>query len=281
MGALTLGLIAAICWGLHDICVRQVSQNTPLMASLMMVLLAGSVLQTGIMATTGGFTPISGAAGGYAALSGVFFLLASLGLYGAFQRGPVKLVAPIIASYPILSVAWAMATGTPVSLLEWLAVFGIIIGVSVVAALSDHSTEDTPPIGRTIAYALVAAVGFAGTFAVGQLATGMADDLPIILVTRVVAVVLLTGLMVWKSLPFWPGRAALPLLLFMGALDGVALISVLSAGGLPDAQYASVASSVFGLLTIMMAWAFLKEHMTMPQWGGVALTFAGIGYLAL
>lgn len=281
MGALTLGLIAAFCWGLHDICVRRVSQNTPLMASLLMVLIAGSVLQTGIMATTGAFSAVSGKAVGYAALSGLFFLVASLGLYGAFQRGPVKLVAPIIASYPILSIGWAMMIGTPVSLLEWFAVLGIIAGVSVVAALSDHSTEDTPPIPRTIAYALVAAIGFGGTFALGQLATGMADDLPIILITRVVAIVLLTALMVWKSLPFWPGRTAVPVLVLMGSLDGIALMSVLSAGGLPDAQYASVASSVFGLFTIMMAWAFLKEHMTLPQWGGVALTFAGIGYLAL
>lgn len=281
MGALTLGLIAAFCWGLHDICVRKVSQNTPLMASLLMVLVAGTVLQVVIMAYSGSFTAVSGTAGGYAALSGVFFLIASLGLYGAFQRGPVKLVAPIIASYPILSVAWAVLSGTPISLPEWLAVTGIIIGVSVVAILSDHSNDETPPIGRTICYALVAAVGFAGTFAIGQLATGMADDLPIILLTRVVSILLLVPLMIWRGLPFWPGRTALPVLVMMGSLDGIALISVLSAGGLPDAQYASVASSVFGLLTIVMAWAFLKERMTIAQWGGVALTFAGIGYLAL
>lgn len=281
MGALTLGLIAAFCWGLHDISVRKVSQNTPLMASLLMVLFAGTVLQVAIMAGTGGFAPVPMEATLYAALSGVFFLIASLGLYGAFQRGPVKLVAPIIASYPILSVAWAMANGTQVSWLEWLAVLAIILGVSVVAMLSDRQAEDTPPMGRTIAYALVAAVGFAGTFAVGQMATAIAQDLPVIAITRVVAIVLLVGLMVAKSLPFWPGRPALPVLCLMGVLDGIALICVLSAGGLPDAQYAAVASSVFGLLTIIMAWAFLKEHMTRHQWGGVALTFAGVGYLAL
>lgn len=281
MSALTLGLIAAFCWGLHDICVRKVSQNTPLMASLLLVLVAGSVLQACIMVASDGFTAVSRAAAGYAALSGVFFLVASLGLYGAFQRGPVRLVAPIIASYPILSVGWAAVSGTPVSALEWLAVLAIIAGVSIVAALSDDSDAEVPPKGLTIVYALIAAVGFAGTFAIGQLATGMAHDLPIILITRVVSIVLLVGLMAAKSLPFWPGRSAVPVLALMGALDGVALICVLSAGGLPDAQYAAVASSVFGLLTIVMAWAFLKERMTAVQWGGCLLTFAAIGYLAL
>lgn len=281
MSALTLGLIAAFCWGLHDICVRRVSQNTPLMASLMMVLVAGSVFQAGIMVGTGTFSAVSGRAMGLAAISGAFFLIASLGLYGAFQRGPVRLVSPIIASYPILSVAWAVASGTPISALEWLAVLVIIVGVSVVAILSDNSDGDVPPMGLTILYALIAAAGFAGTFAFGQMATAMADDLPIVLITRVVAILLLAVVMVAKALPLWPGRAAIPVLVMMGVLDGIALISVLSAGGLPNAQHASVTSSVFGLLTIVMAWAFLKERMTLMQWGGVALSFAGIGYLAL
>ena len=281
IGALSLGLIAALCWGLHDICVRKVSQNTPLMASLLAVLIAGSILQGGIMAATGGFSSVSGRAAGYAALSGLFFLVASLGLYGAFQRGPVRLVAPIIASYPILSVGWAALSGTPISALEWGAVLVIIVGVSIVAALSDDSDTEIPPKGRTILYALIAAIGFAGTFAIGQVATGMAEDMPVILITRVVAIVVLVAIMAAKSLPFWPGRAAVPVLAMMGALDGIALICVLSAGGLPDAQYAAVASSVFGLLTVVMAWAFLKERMTGPQWVGVGLSFAGIGYLAI
>ncbi len=280
MGALTLGLIAAFAWGLHDILVRKVSQNTPLMASLLAVLVAGSVFQAVIMAATGTFTPVSASAAGYAALSGVFFLVASLGLYGAFQRGPVRLVSPIIASYPILSVAWAALNGTAVSLLEWLAVLAIIAGVSIVAALSDDSDGEVPPKGRTIFYAVIAAVGFAGTFAIGQLAAGMSHDLPIVMITRLAAIVLLLGVIAAKSLPYWPGKTALPVLAVMGAMDGIALICVLSAGGLPDAQYAAVASSVFGLLTIVMAWAFLKERMTALQWGGCLLAFAAIGYLA-
>lgn len=281
MNALSLGLVAALCWGLHDILVRRVSQSVPLLASLLTVLVAGSLLQTGIMAQQGAFTAVPRAAAGYALLSGVFFLVASLGLYGAFQRGPVRLVSPIIASYPILSVAWAVFTGTTIALGSWGAVLAIIIGVSAVAALSDDSEGDIPPRGRTILYAVISAVGFAGTFALGQQAAGMADDLPVILITRITSIVLLVVVILVRRVPMLPGWGALPVLALMGSVDGIALICVLSAGGLPDAQYASVSSSVFGLLTVIMAWAFLKERMTPPQWGGVALCFAGIGYLAL
>jgi drug/metabolite transporter (DMT)-like permease len=44
---------------------------------------------------------------------------------------------------------------------------------------------------------------------------------------------------------------------------------------------ASVASSIFGIVTILLAWKFLREPMRAFQWGGVALVFAGIAALGL
>ncbi|MCX8509028.1 MAG: EamA family transporter, partial [Rhodobacteraceae bacterium] len=83
-------------------------------------------------------------------------------------------------------------------------------------------------------------------------------------------------------------RAPLPLkgapygvLAVMGLCDATALGLVQSAGTLPRPEFAAVASSTFGMVTILLAWAFLKERMSTPQWGAVALVFAGIGYLAL
>lgn len=281
MSALGLGLIAAFAWGFHDICVRHLSQKTPLLASLLTVLSAGLVFHLAVMQSANGFQLISPEAVALAALAGVFFLMASLGLYGAFQRGPVRLVAPIIASFPILSVFWAAFMGASVTLLQWVSVLAILAGVSIVAAMSDDGTDQGPAKGRTILYAAIASLGFAGTFAVGQMAAEMSHHLPVTLVTRVTSILLLIGVIVAWKVPFWPGRKALGLLALMGLADGIALLCIVSAGGLPDAQYAAVAASVFGLLTIIMAWAFLGEKMALPQWIGCAVAFAGIGYLAL
>ncbi len=276
-----LGLIAALCWGFHDICVRFVSQSVPLLASLLTVLVVGLTFHLGLMVVMDGFAPLPAPAMGLSVASGAFFLMASLGLYGAFQRGPVRLVAPIIASYPILSVGWAALSGVPVHPLQWLAVLAIILGVSVVAALADDAATDVPPKGRTIFYAGVAAVGFAGTFALGQWAATLSHDLPVTLVTRVVAIALLIGVIGWFGLPFWPGLRAVPVLALMGIADGIALYCIFSAAELPDVQYAAVAASTFGLLTIVLAWAILREPMRAMQWAGCAVAFAGIGYLAL
>ena len=193
----------------------------------------------------------------------------------------MRLVAPLIASYPILSVGWATFNGATVSPLQWLAVLAIVIGVGWVAALSDTTRDKAPPIGPTIAYSLIAAIGFAGTFALGQMAAELSHDMPATLVTRVVAVGLAGGILIVGGLTFWPGGGALKWLVAMGCADGIALWCVVSAGSLPDAQYAAVTSSMFGLLTIVLAWMFLRERMTLQQWLGCVVAFGGVGYLAL
>ena len=281
MSALALGLIAAVMWSVHDVCVRFVSQKAPLMAALLTVLLVGTLFHLIVMSLQQSAIFPHRSVIGVSVLSGVLFLMASLGLYGAFQRGPVKLVSPIIASFPILSLAWAAWLGANISALQWGAVLLIILGVSLVAALSDHNQEQVPPAGKTIAYSVMAACGFAGTFAFGQMASVQSGELPVTLVTRCVAIALLVTGMITVKQTLWPGVAALPLLMVMGVADGIALLMINSAAHQPDAQYASVASSMFGLLTIVFAWLFLKERLTSLQWFGCLIAFAGVGYLAL
>ncbi len=281
MNTLALGLVAALCWGFHDICVRFLSQKTPINACIFAVLLAGLVFHSGLMTVTGQFTPIPARAVWLSLVAGAFFVMGTYGLYYAFQRGPVRLVSPLIAAYPILSVSWAAANGTRISALQWVAVIAIVVGVAVVAALSDDSTDQVPPKGPTILFSLISAVGFAGTFAFGQQAAQISHEMPTTLVARLLTVGVVIAVGLSLKLPFWPGRKALPWLVAMGVADGVALLCVLSAGTLPDPQYAAVTSSMFGLLTILLAWTFLKERMTLPQWGGCLVAFGGVGYLAI
>lgn len=281
MNAIGLGLIAACAWAVHDLLVRMVSQKVSMFAALFWVLLAGLGFHLCIMLTNGGLVLPIGRGLWLSVASGMFFLVASLGLYGAFQRGPVRLVAPIISSYPILSVTWAALGGAEVSGLQWLAVLGIVLGVSMVAALSDADKSTGHAMGPTILLAGVSSLCFAGTFALGQMASAASSEMAATLVTRATTLALLFGIITALRLPIWTGGRAAWVLTGMGALDAVALLSVLAAGGLANPQYASVASAMFGLLTVVLAWAFLRERMSVAQWFGCLLAFCGIGYLAL
>ncbi len=280
MNAVLLGLLAALCWGIHDLSVRYISRSVSVIASLMTVLIAGATLHLGMLVTWGEIAPLQGQAVFYAIASGAFYLLAGLSMYEAFHRGPVRLVAPLVASYPVLSITVAIWRGSTVSGWQWLAIIAIGAGVSIVAAKSDDWDTPYPAPGPTIALSLLAAAGFASAFALGQYATEISDEYNASVIGRGTAIIVLAAIALVSRTSIWPGKKALPLLCAIGVLDAVAILSVVAAGGLPNAQYASVAASVFGLLTVVLAWAVLRERMTSSQWLGCVVAFAGIGYLA-
>lgn len=278
MNALTLGLVAAVCWALHDTTIRYLSRTTPMMAALLTVLFFGLVFQSVVIVAQGAEVAVTGRAFWLSVGAGVAFLVASVGLYFAFQRGPVRLVSPIIAAYPILSIAFALAKGAQITGLQVLAILAIIAGVAIVAA--QHSDEPVPPMAPTIALAVLSATGFATSFYLGQSAAELAGELPSTLITRIVAFGLLGGALLILRQPLWPGRRSLLPLMLMGILDGIALLAVLSAGPLPNPEYAAVTASMFGLLTVLLAWVFLGEAMSPAKWLGVLIAFTGVGYLA-
>jgi drug/metabolite transporter (DMT)-like permease len=280
MSAIALGLVAAFCWGLHDITIRYLSRTVPLMGALLCVLMAGLAFQTAVLVSTDDIRLPQGEAIWLSIGSGVAFLMASLGLYYAFERGPVRLVSPIIGAYPIASITFAALGGEIVTAGQIAAVLLIVAGVGVVASLADTSGDPVPPKGPTILLSIISALGFATTFALGQRAAALDGELQSTLVARVVAFSLLACLIFAIRAPIKIGRSATLPLLAMGLLDGIALLAVLSAGRVENPQFAAVASSMFGLFTIVLAWGLLKERMTMPQWAGCIVAFLAIGYLA-
>ncbi|MEP5731810.1 MAG: DMT family transporter [Sulfitobacter sp.] len=279
MLSLIIGLCAALAWGIHDICVRYVAQTGQILPALSTVLVTGCVFMAPVVYFVGGWQDMTAPAYGYSALSGVFYLFGCIGLYKSFGIGPVRLVAPIMGAYPILSVGWAAVLGQVISADQWMAVGAVIAGVAVVSTLSEQEDSSGSQL-QAIGWAVMGAVGFACTFAVGQIATQKGAEMPVVLITRAVTA---TGALVLLSVSKGdkkPGRAAWPFLAVMGVLDAAALSAVIASGGLERPEFAAVAASTFGMITIILAWGFLKEKMTPPQWVGVALTFAGIGYLA-
>lgn len=279
MGALTLGLIAAFCWGVHDTLVRYISQKVGVFQSLFPVLVSGCIATT-ILAGALGAGGLETDAAVYAVLSGVIFGLTGAAFYRALAIGPVRVVAPIVASFPILSVGWAVMSGQTVTAFQWIAVLIVVTGCGFVAATSkDDTGAGAQP--AAILWSTLAAIGFAVSFAVGQLSVDGGAEMTAIAVARVAAVGVVGAAALILRQPIMPAKSALLVLAVMGVLDATAIGAVMLAGSFAYPAFASVAASTFGVLTIVLAAVFLREAVARIQWLGILVVFVAIGYLAV
>ncbi len=274
-----MGLIAAFCWGVHDTLVRYISQKVGVFPSLFPVLVTGCVMTAvlSVLLDTSSITPY---AAWLATLSGIVFGVTGLSFYKALAIGPVRVVAPVVASFPILSVGWAVMNGQAVTAWQWFAVL-IIVGGCAFVAITSADDDSSGPKASAVIWSVLAAIGFATSFALGQLSVAENTEMTAIALARIGAVAVVAILALMLRQPLAPVRSALPVLMIMGVLDAMAIGAVMLAGSYAYPAFASVAASTFGVLTITLAAIFLREAVARIQWVGIMTVFAAIGYLAI
>ncbi|EAU42091.1 hypothetical protein FP2506_16699 [Fulvimarina pelagi HTCC2506] len=289
MSSIVFGAIAAMAWGVHDLLIRFVTRSLGTIAALFAVLGLGTVLMAVVILTIGIEVDVSTNRLLLPIVSGLAYFGACHGLYRAMAIGPFALAAPIIAAYPVLSVAWAVTTGTRPALLDWLATAAIIGGVVVVSRFAKEeetrkcSTVKAESRRDTIIASLYSAVGFAVAFAAGQAAAADQNEIAITAIARAFAVAAVLPFVFVRSKPSDPfknpGRIV-PLVLLVASLDVIAVTSVVAAGTMEAPELAVVVASSFGVITIVLARIFLKEHVAPIQWLGIAMVFVSVMILS-
>ncbi|MDP3958659.1 MAG: EamA family transporter [Pseudorhodobacter sp.] len=280
MPSLLLGLLAALIWGIHDFVVRQVTPRAATAPLLLLALLTGCLFLTPISLLVGGWQHLTPSTLGLAALSGLGVAAATAGLYRAFAIGPVRLVAPIAGAYPMLSAGIGAAQGHPIGAASWLGVAAIVGGIALVARQEEVNPNSPAQTRAAIGWAALAAIGYALTFGLAHLAAREGGAAPVTLLARVVALAAVAVWLIASRTALTPAVRLWRPLVLMGVLDGAAITLVIAAAGLANPEYAAVTSSLFGMVTIVLAARFLAEAMRPVQWLGVAVVFAGIGTLA-
>jgi drug/metabolite transporter (DMT)-like permease len=281
MLALGFGLTAALIWAVHDLLARKLSPGAAVLPIIATVLVAGCVVLAPVALIYGDWAAMTGPAVGISVAYGLAYAVAGGALYKAFGLAPVRLVSPVIGAFPMLSLLVALAQGQPVTTADWLAVAAIVVGIMIVAtAARDDSPEGyaaSPAVA--LGWAALSALGFATTFALGQEATRQGAELPAMLIGRGVALLAVLAVALTRKASVRPPGGQGWWLALMGVFDAVALGLVTAAGALPRAEYASVTSSLFGVLTVLLAAWILRERVRPVQWLGIAAVFTGIGVL--
>lgn len=287
MSSVLLGLVAALAWGLNDFLARFPSRAVGPIPTVLAVTFAGLLVLSVWLLLDGGTVSIVWPSLWLVALSGVLFTLGTLSLYAALALGPMSLVAPIAGSFPALAMIFAVAQGARPSLTQWLAIGAVMAGVAVVSRSGGHyeaSGALAPGMLKgVLGLALLASFCFALSLASGQAAVPIFGDVQTVWLVRVFGLIAIFSLYLWHS---WRSAKAplparwLPLFALMGCLDVAALATIVGAGNLPDPAFATVVSSAFSAITVLLARVFLKEPIAPAQLGGMVLIFGGVAALA-
>jgi drug/metabolite transporter (DMT)-like permease len=253
-------------------------------SAMLGVVAVGSVVLTFAVLGGGEFPPLAPA--GLLLIVGYGVSTAIMGvlLYAALARGPVSVVAPIVASHPVLIAAYWYSQGVRPDAIQWAAIVGTILGVMLVALSHEQEGNGEERRARgalhvTLVIAAGACLAHAVLVIAAQAATPCYEPLQIAWMGRIVSFFTLLGYFaVLRQRPNVHGRWW-QFLIAQGLMDAAGHYC-LFVGSRSDSVTASVATSAFGAVTTLLAWLVLREAMGRIQWLGVVLVFAGIGVLA-
>jgi drug/metabolite transporter (DMT)-like permease len=285
-----LGLIGAVSWGIADFWARFASRRIGAYRTLFFVQAIGFVVLSAYMKFTGGFG--HRIAPGWqpwalAAVAGVLNVIGSLALYYSFQVGVMSVVAPVSTSYPALTIALALASGERIHAIRGAGLAVTLLGVILAStsfapeatqASTDAGASPHAHLTKGVGWAIVAALGFGFLFWFLGFhvvpAVGSVVSVWVIRVTSFSALALVAA-PARQSLRF-PGGGVWWLLVGIGVLDTAAFVAGSAGLAIGPISVVTVLVSLYGAVTVLLAWVFLRERLERSQWLGVALIFAGL-----
>jgi drug/metabolite transporter (DMT)-like permease len=290
-----LGLAAALGWGTADFMARFASRRIGAFRTLLYMQLVGVLGLTAALAVTGHwseyFPTNARSVWAWALLAGILNAASGFALYRSFELGVLALVSPIAASYPVLTVLLSLWAGERLTPVHAAGVVVAIIGVVLAAVTLNSPAVDSPNsarrdphhLSRGVAWALGAAVGFGLLFWVlGFRVMPIFGGLASVWIIRITTFSTLAILAVpLGQRVIAPRGSALWLVLGVGVMDTAAFVANNLALKREQVAVASVLSSLYGAVTVLLAALFLRERLGRTQWAGVALIFLGIALVSV
>jgi drug/metabolite transporter (DMT)-like permease len=207
-----------------------------------------------------------------AAIAGACGGIGLVALYAGLSLGSMGVVTALSG---VGSVALPLLLGfllgrAPVSPAQWL---GVVITMLAVGAASGATRQGVR--AQAVALGLAAALSFGLWFLLLDVATDQAGSEAWALVaSRSAATVLIGGAALVRG-RYSGLRAAWPFVLLAGTMDVAGNAGFVLASGALPVGVAAALSGVYPIVTMLLAWAFLRESL--PQLGMAAVLLAVIG----
>lgn len=296
MIAILLGLSGAIFWGAADFAARFASRRVGAYRTLLYMQLFGFVALSLYLNFYGGFSHVAVSGWrpwAFAVAAGLMNMTASLALYYSFQVGVMSIVAPVSSSYPALTVALSLLSGERFAPARGaglaVTLVGVILAATTFASSALPASESPASAGskahlsKGVGWAIFAAVFFGLLFwFLGYYVVPVVGSVISVWVIRLTSfsTLVLAAAPARQTLRL-PSGGVWWLLAAVGVMDTAAFVA--NNAGLSTGQVSvvSVLASLYGAVTVLLSWIFLRERLERTQWLGVALIFAGIVLVSL
>ncbi|MGK2878293.1 MAG: EamA family transporter [Solirubrobacterales bacterium] len=287
MLAIALALSAAITWGTGDFLGGIAARRYALLWVLLASSLGGLLVSVSGSLISGDPIPPQGDLV-IAAFAGLAGLVALAAFYEALAIGTMSIVAPITATGSSIPVLWGVI-GRGETLTAF-AIFAIAVAVcGVILASREQDKAETTGVDaathrRSILLAIVAAIGFGTIFTLIAEAGEESIFWPAatLKLTTLGAVVLimLIGVTRRSALGERPHGTGWFFPISIGFFDVTANITFAAATQQGALSITSVVSSLYPVITVMLAFVFLHERLAVSQRVGVAMALLGVVMLA-
>jgi drug/metabolite transporter (DMT)-like permease len=228
----------------------------------------------------------------FAIIAGLLNTVSSLALYRSFEVGVMSIAGPVSSAYPALTVALALLSGERIHALRASGLAVTFAGV-IFAALSFASDKpktasasghaSDPHLSKGAAMAIFASIGYGVMFWwLGFHVVPLVGSAVSVWVVRIttLAVLVLVGIPTGKSFPLPRGNIWW-VLLVVGLMDTSAFVANNAGMGTGHVAVVSVLASLYGAVTVLLSWIFLRERIERTQWFGILLIFVGVVLVSL
>ena len=276
MLSIFLGLLAAIGWGAGDFTGGIASRKTGAYRTVLYGEVIGIFVLFFVIAIFS--EPIPDLRSWmFAMLAGTLGTLGLILLYHAMTLGLMSIATPVSA---LLAAALPVVVGIfREGLPAWTTFIGFGFALFAVWMISQGEDGVTDILAHLadLKLPLIAGIGFGSYFVFMHEATSTGSTIWPMVASRSGGLILITVYMLvtrssWKV----EDASAWPIITLNGILDISGNVFFILAGQMGRLDVAAVLSSLFPGATVILAWIFLKERLSLNQWIGIAAALTAI-----
>lgn len=270
-----LALTSAVLWGISDFGGGVLGRRAPIFGVLLATQAVGfAIASVGLVIQPEPM--LEGPDLGLSLLAGGLAAIGVGSLYRGLAVGRMGVVAPVTAvltatTPAVIGIAWQGFPG-PIVFLG----FGVAIVAVVIVSMVPGETAGRP---AGLGYALVGGLTL-GLLGVVLSRIDIQHAFAPLVFMRAVELVLFVAIVAMFRLPWRMPRSLFPLVGLVGFVDVTGNLAFLTSARTGDLATAAVLSSLYPVITVLLAAAMLRERITRSHAAGVGLAFVAIALIA-